>query len=267
VSPTVFLRTWRAQRAKLLAAAIALVVWGALMPIVFEAFKAQIDFIIGSGVIPQQFTQFGGGDLFSLQGTIALGFIHPIAVALTLVFALGFAVASVAGERQRGTLEVLLARPLSRRGLYLTLLAATVLFVAVTVAAQVLGIYVGGILAGAVGDLRADRVGLMWLNGVLVFAAFGSVSLAASVSFDRLTPALAISLAFILVSYFMEIIGTLWVDARGLQPYSLFHYLDPRGALAGSMTLGDWLAPIGVFVAGSIEALVVFPRRDLGAPA
>jgi len=267
VSPTVFLRTWCAQRAKLLAAAIALVVWGALMPIVFEAFKAQIEFIIGSGVIPQQFTRFGGGDLFSLEGTIALGFIHPIAVALTLVFALGFAVASVAGERQRGTLEVVLARPLSRRNLYLTLLAATVLFVAVTMAAQVLGIYVGATLAGAVGDLRADRLGLMWLNGVLVFAAFGSVSLAASVSFDRLTPALAVSLAFILVSYFMEIIGTLWVDARGLQPYALFHYLDPRGALAGTMTLGDWLVPIGVFVAGAIEALVVFPRRDLGAPA
>jgi hypothetical protein len=267
MSAKVFVRTWRAQRAKLLAVALGLLIWGSLMPIIFEAFKEQIQFIVGSGVIPQQLTQFGGGDLFTLQGTIALGFIHPIAVAMTLVFALGFAVAAVAGERQRGTLEVLLARPLSRRRLYLTLLGATILFVAVAMAAQVVGICIGATLAGALGELRADRLGMMWLNGVLVFAAFGSVSLAASVSFDRLSPALALSLAFVLVSYFLEILGSLWIDARGLQPYSLFHYLDPKGALNGSMTAGDWLVPFGVLAAAFIVAMVVFPRRDLGAPA
>ena len=109
------------------------------MPIVYEAFRERSSSSSGPGSSREQLTQFGGGDIFSLSGTIALGFIHPIAVALVLVFALGFAVASVAGERQRGTLEVLLARPLSRRRIYLTLLVATVLFVALAIAAQVLG--------------------------------------------------------------------------------------------------------------------------------
>lgn len=262
-----FLRTWRAQRVKLLLVAIALVIWGSLMPIVFEAFKEQIDLLLGSGAIPQQFVQFGGGDLFTLPGTIALGFIHPIAVALGLVFALGFAVNAVAGERQRGTLEVLLARPLSRRRLYLTLLVATLLFVAVAMAAQVLGTFIGATLAGALAELQPERLAVMWLNGVLVFMAIGAVALAASVSFDRLTPALGLSLAFILVSYFLEIIGSLWIDARGLQPYSLFHYLDPKGALTGTMTAADWLVPLAVFAAGFVAALVVFPRRDLAAPS
>ena len=262
-----FLRTWRAQRVKLLLVAVALVIWGSLMPIVFEAFKEQIDLLLGSGAIPQQFVQFGGGDLFTLPGTIALGFIHPIAVALGLVFALGFAVNAVAGERQRGTLEVLLARPLSRRRLYLTLLVATLLFVAVAMAAQVLGTFIGATLAGALGELQPERLAVMWLNGVLVFLAIGAVALAASVSFDRLTPALGLSLAFILVSYFLEIIGSLWIDARGLQPYSLFHYLDPKGALTGTMTAADWLVPLAVFATGFVAALVVFPRRDLAAPS
>ena len=267
MSGRLFLRTWRAQRAKLVAVAIGLTIWGSLMPVVYEAFKEQIKVLLGTGAIPQQFVQFGGGDLFTLPGTIALGFIHPIAVALTLVFALGFAVASVAGERQRGTLEVLLARPLSRRRLYLTLLVATILFVAIAMAAQVLGTFIGSSLSGSLAELQPERLGLMWLNGLLVFAAFGSIALAASVSFDRLTPALAVSLGFVLVSYFLEIIGSLWIDARGLQPYSLFHYLDPKGALNGTMTVGDWLIPLGVFGAGVIAALVVFPRRDLAAPS
>jgi hypothetical protein len=33
------------------------------------------------------------------------------------------------------------------------------------------------------------------------------------------------------------------------------------------MTVGDWLVPLGVFAAGVVESLVVFPRRDLAAPA
>jgi ABC-2 type transport system permease protein len=267
MSGQLFLRTWRAQRIKLLAVAIALTIWGSLMPVIYEAFKEQIQVLLGSGAIPEPLAQFGGGDLFTLPGTIALGFIHPIAVALALVFALGFAVASVAGERQRGTLEVLLARPLSRRRLYLTLLIATILFVAIAMAAQVLGTFLGATLSGALAELQPERLGLMWLNGLLVFAAFGSVALAASVSFDRLTPALALSLGFVLVSYFLQIIGSLWIDARGLQPYSLFHYLDPKGALTGTMTTGDWLVPIGVFLVGMAVSLTVFPRRDLAAPS
>ena len=266
MSARLFLRTWQAQRLKLLAVALALLVWGSLMPVIYEAFKDQIQLLLGSGAIPPALAQFGGGDLFSLAGMIALGFIHPIAVALVLVFALGFAVTAVAGERQRGTLEVLLARPLSRRRLYATLLVATILFVALAIAAQVVGVLVGATLAGAANELEPGQLGLMWLNGVVVFAAFGAVALAASVSFDRLTPALTVSLAFVLVSYFLEILGSLWVDARGLQPWSLFHYLDPRGALSGSMTLADWVVPLGVFVVAVAVALAVFPRRDLAAP-
>ena len=71
---------------------------------------------------------------------------------------------------------------------------------------------------------------------LLLFGAFGAIALLASVSFDRLSPALGMSLAIVLVSYFLEVLGSLWPDAKGLQPYSLFHYLDPKAILAGSPT-------------------------------
>ena len=58
-----------------------------------------------------------------LPGSIAVGYIHPIAIALLSVFAIVFPLSAVAGERQRGTLEVVLARPISRRSYYLTLFA------------------------------------------------------------------------------------------------------------------------------------------------
>lgn len=257
---------WRANRVRLLIVMAALAVWGSLLPIIFDAFGSQFEALMDSGVIPPQFAQFGGGDLFSLSGSVALGFIHPIAVGLNLVFALGFAAAAVAGERQRGTLEVLLARPISRRRLVLTIAVATALFVAATVAALVLGTLAGAALTGQTAELGTGNLPLLWLNGVLLYGAIGGVALAASVSTDRLTPAIGASLAFVLVSYFLDVIGELWPDAAWLQPLSVFHYIDPRADLSGLPDVGAFAILAGVVVVTVGYALVVFPRRDLAAP-
>ena len=61
-----------------------------------------------------------------------------------------------------------------------------------------------------------------------------SIGLAASASFDRLSPALGITIGFTIVSYFLEVLGSLWPDASVLQPYSLFHYLKPNDLLSGT---------------------------------
>jgi ABC-2 type transport system permease protein len=257
----------RANRFRLLLVAIGLVIWGAILPIIYDAFGEQFRSIMDSGIIPPQFAQFGNGDIFSLTGSVALGFIHPFAVALNMVFAVGFAGAVVAGERQRGTLEVLLARPISRRVLYLTAAFATAVFVGLTVAAQTLGTFVGAAVSGRVDELGAGNLPLLWLNGVLLYGAFAAVALASSVSFDRLTPALGVALAFVLVSYFLEAVGSLWPDAAFLRAYSLFHYLDARRALIGLPDSTDFAILGAVILIGVAYALVVFPRRDLAAPA
>jgi len=257
----------RANWFRLLLVAIGLVIWGAILPVIYDAFGEQFRSIMDSGIIPPQFAQFGGGDIFSLTGSVALGFIHPFAVALNMVFAVGFAGAAIAGERQRGTLEVLLARPISRRVLYLSAAFATALFVCVTVAAQTLGTLAGAAATGRVDELGAGNLPLLWLNAVLLYGAFGAVALAASASFDRLTPALGVALAFVLVSYFFEAVGSLWPDAAFLQDYSLFHYLDAQRALTGLPESRDFTILAAVIVVGVAYALVAFPRRDLAAPA
>ena len=246
---------------------IALTVWGALLPIVYGAFGQTFKDIIDSGMIPEELTQFGGGDIFSLSGSISLGAIHPISLILNSVFAVGFATAAIAGERQRGTLEVLLARPLSRRAAYLTLLVATLTFVAVGLVATMIGVTIGSTIAGVVDELPMERLPLVWLNGFLLFAAFASIGLAASVSFDRLTPALGITAAIVVVMYFLEVLGTFWPDAQVLQPYSLFHYYQPKAVLEGDAPVVNFALPAIVAVLGIVWSLVEFPRRDLAAPA
>ena len=183
------------------------------------------------------------------------------------MFSVGFSAGAIAGERQRGTLEVALARPVARRAFYLTLFAAAFGFVAVTVAALLAGGIAGSLFAGVSGELAIRNLPLLWLNAVLLFGSFMAVGLAASASFDRFSPALGVTIGFVVVMYFLDVLGSLWPAAEMLQPYSLFHYLKPKAILVGAGSLLDQGVLAAVIVAATAWALVVFPRRDLAAPS
>ena len=266
----VFGHVWRANATRVLVVTLALALWGTFLPIIYNAYGSVIKDIFASGAVPpqfQQFAEFGGGDLFSLSGSVALGFIHPIAVGLVLVLAVGFTSIALAGERQRGTLEILLSRPISRRRLVVTLAAAGALFIGIAVAGLLAGTLFGTTLTGQIDDLGVSQLPLLWLNGVLLFAAIGAISLLASASFDRLGQALGVTLAFVFASYFLDVLGSLWPDAKGLQPYSVFSYLDPKAILSGLPDATDF-AVLAIITAAALgAALVVFPRRDLAAPS
>ncbi len=267
MNTALFGHLWRSQRTKLLIVCLAMAAWNAFLPIIYNAFGAQMQALVDAGIIPRQLADFGGADVFSLGGSIALGYLHPISIILISIFAIGFTTAAVAGERQRGTLEVLLARPLSRRAVYATILAAAVAFVGLILVAASIGTLVGATIGGVLDQLAIDRLPFVWLNGMLMWGAIAAIGLAASVSFDRLTPAIGITLAIVIVSYFFYVLGSLWPDAKGLEPYSLFSYLDARDILSGSTDLLAFAVPAAVGAVAIVIALVVFPRRDLAAPS
>jgi len=102
MSWTFFKHLWRSQRAKLLIVSVAIFGWSTFLPVIYQSFGSQMKALIDSGVIPKQFTSFGGGDVFSLGGSIALGYIHPISIILVSIFAIGLTTSAVAGERQGG---------------------------------------------------------------------------------------------------------------------------------------------------------------------
>jgi len=258
---------WRSQRTKLLIVSLAMAAWNAFLPIIYNAFGAQMQSLVDAGVIPKQLADFGGADVFSLGGSIALGYLHPISIILVSIFAIGFATAAVAGERERGTLEVLLARPISRRRVYATLLLAALVFIGMILLAASLGTLIGSAIAGVLDQLPIGRLPLVWLNGLLLWGAFAAIGLAASVSFDRFAPAIGATLAIVIVSYFLYVLGSLWPDAKGLEPYSLFHYLTTRDILDGTTDLVGFglLAAVGAIAI--VYAVVEFPRRDLAAPS
>ncbi len=259
-------RTWQAQRARVGLIALALAVWAFLMPVIYASFGRQLEAILQTGIIPQAFLRLMGADPFSLDGAVALGAVHPIALALQVTYPVGFAAAAIAGERQRGTLEVLLSRPISRRSLFLTLLLVITGFGILTTAAETLGTVAGAMAYGVAGGLDGGQMAFLAVNTALLLAALAAISLAASASFDRLTPALGISLGVVLLGYVLEILGTLWPDAEFLQPLSPFHYLHPLEILAGQGKMTDLVVLAAVAVVATAFGLWRFPRRDLAAP-
>jgi ABC-2 type transport system permease protein len=267
VNRVLLIRTLGANRIRLLACAVGISAWGLILPVIYSTFGRELAGIVEGNPFLRQFSQFGGGDIFSLSGSIALGFIHPFSVALLSVFAIGFPLAAIAGERQRGTLEVLLARPISRRSLYVTVFVAGALFLGVLLALELTANVLSASLLGVVDELDVTNVPGVWINGWLLFLAFLAIGLAASVSFDRLAPALGITLTVLLVMYVVDVVSSLWPDAAWLSDYSLFHYVKAKQILEGTLAIGDLGLLTAVVAIAVAVALFVFPRRDIAAPS
>ena len=261
------LRTWRWLASRTAVIGLAVVAWGWLMPFLYGQFSELIREMVTSNPVFEQMSSFGSGNLFTLGGTLTLGVQHPLIIAMFAVFAVGTAATAIAGERQRGTLEVLLARPIPRRTVYLTLFAAVAGILALLLLLLLAGMYAGSASQGLLDELRVGELPVVWMNGFLLWLAFASFSLAASASFDRAGPAIGLSVGYLLLNYFLEILGSLWTDAAWSQEYSLFHHFQVAEILDGAVDPFDFVI-LAVAVAVPLAwGLVVFPRRDVAAPA
>jgi ABC-2 type transport system permease protein len=266
VSLRVLRQTLYWQRSRLLVVGLVAFAWGALVPTFYTTFQDLFAGLVEGG-FPENLLNFGSGSLFSLGGAMTIGVQHPIGISLVAVFAVGAAAGAVAGERETGTLEVLLARPLSRRRLYVSVGVAVLVSIAITLALLLIGQVISINLLGVADEIDQALVPLVWVNGMLLWGAFAAFSLAASVSFDRRGPAIGLSLAYLGVNYFFEILGSFLPDLEWTQEYSLFHHFNPGEIVSGKLDPFDLALLAAAVVLPVLWALVVFPRRDLAAPA
>ncbi len=240
---------------------------GVIMPVMFAAFGEEVGQFVESVPLLAQLANFGGGNMFSITGAVAMGFTHPFTLLLVGIMAVAYPALAIAGERDAGTLEVTLARPISRHSLYATLFVAGVLFVALLIGILVLTTLATLIVVGKGDQIPLAYQAELWFAGVLLFIAFMSLAFATSVESDRAGPAIGIPAIFILLNYLAFAIGSIWPDVQWAADWSMFHLLKARDVLADGLALSDvlvMLAFIAVFVG---IAWYRFPRRDLPAPS
>ena len=262
VNVALFRQAWAANAVRLVVIAAGLVLMGVVMPVMYAAFGQEVGEFVESVPLLAQFSNFGGGDLFSLTGAVAMGFSHPFTLLLIGIMAIAFPALAIAGERDKGTLEVTLSRPISRHGLYLTLFLAGTLFVGAADRGPGRG-HRGHHGAGGVRGRGSTRLsGPAVVGRYAAVVAFMALAFAVSVGSDRAGPAIGIPAVFVLLNYLAFAIGSIWPDMRWLQDYSMFNLLKARDILNGGVAPSD-LIVMALFAAVFIGlAWYRFPRRD-----
>jgi ABC-2 type transport system permease protein len=235
---------------------------------------------------------------------LAVQLLHPVVITLACIWAVGRAAGAVAGELDRGTMELLLSQPVPRNRLIL----AHLIVDAVVIPTLCLSIVAGTRLGlAAVGPFEVDYSVLDKVKtpfpiprgpavlavdaspqpaavlhlGALMFAVSG-LALAISSANRSRWRATGIAVLVVVGMFVANVIGQLWDAAAVVRPFTLFFYYQPQEVwLAGDWTVdlgdgwnGGWpllqlpaaAVLFGVGAAGYLVALRVFTRRDLPAP-
>ncbi len=256
-----FRHMWRRNWLKVAAVSGGCLVWGFLAPVIDKSVISTLQ-----KALPPRLGNFGSGTLNTFPGVITVMFEHPLLVALVSTIALAITIPALAGQRQRGTLEMLLARPIKRSTLVATVALAVASMLLLALLAMVVGILAGSSVEGLSDQVPVRELLVVWLWSALLYGAFASFALAASATSNRNGPAISWTLGFLIVNYFFEILGGFWDQAKAWQPYSLFHHFQAADILAGRLSGFD-VTVLGLAIVIPLAyALYVFPRRDLPAP-
>ncbi len=196
-----------------------------------------------------------------------MAFSHPFTLLLLGIMAIAFPALAIAGERDKGTLEVTLSRPISRHGLYATLFTAGVFFITLLVAVLVITTGLAIVGVGFGGEVGVANMVQLWFADALLYVAFMAMAFAVSVESDRAGPAIGIPAAFVLLNYLAFAIGSIWPEMRWLHDYSMFNLLKARDILEAGASLSDIVVMLLFTTAFVVFAWYRFPRRDLPAPA
>jgi ABC-2 type transport system permease protein len=246
--------------------------FGTLLRLIFE----------GPGKLMQ--TLMGGESIqiTSIKDMITIGYVHPLVQTILCIWAVGRAAGALAGEIDRGTMELLLAQPLARSRVILAHLCLDLVAIPVLCLAVWGGTWLGTWAVGIGDAVDPWTFGpALWNVAALLFAVSGyTMWLSARGRFRGRVMGVAVLIT--LIQFLVNVIGQMW-DAMGpLRPFTVFYYYQPqqiilRDKWSVAVTMpwqdaGIYYAVNGVAVLVAVGAigyglaLWKFTRRDLPAP-
>jgi ABC-2 type transport system permease protein len=207
---------------------------------------------------------FGGSGAFDLStgaGYLNIELFSLVVPALLVVVAIGYGARTIAGEQQAGTLELVLANPVTRRrvllekvvGLVATLgaLAAVVAVIVVVVGALVdLGVTAGHVVAACLGAL-------------LVALFSGLVAIFVGAATGRRSVAIGVATVVFAASYLIVGLAGLVSWLEPLRIISPLYHANGTEPLVHGLPVGNYLTLIGMSVAVLLATVMVFERHDL----
>jgi len=216
--------------------------------------------------LPEGMLSFFGAEVSfdTLEGYLSVEFFSFAHVALA-VFAILAGTAVIAGEESQGTLELLLAEPVTRLRLGTMKLVALATVTAVIIVLILACFWVGVLVAGV--ETSGARITvamvLMWLFQLTI--AYLSV-LFSLVLPSRLFAGTAMAVLLI-ASYILESLSRLVAGLEPFRPLMVTTYYRGQEALTGQVSWGHVAGLVGLLVVAFLLTLALFQRRDIGVSA
>jgi len=215
----------------------------------------------GPGKVLQ--TILGGEDtrFDNPQHLLVAGYLYPFVQVIFCIWAIGRSAGAIAGELERGTMELLLSMPLARSKLILAHLLVDLTAIPLLCLALWLGTEFGCWLVGpfvvdpsiwTVLKLPQPEIPKMlivntavlapalWNVAALLFSISG-ITLAISAAGRFRNRVLGFAILFFLVQFLVNVIGQFWNQIAFLRPFTLFYYYQPQRIV----TLNEWWVKIG----------------------
>lgn len=210
----------------------------------------------------QSFLAFGGAvDYSSAAGYLGIELFSLMVPLLLLVAAIGTGAGTIAGEEERGTLELLLANPVSRTKVVLEKTVALVAEIAGLGLVLWLALWVGALLTNM--DISAGHLAAATLSAVLLALAYGAIAILLGAATGRRTVAIGLTAAAAVAAYLVNGLAPL-VDALDVvQKLSPFYHYAVGDPLRQGVSFVHMGVLVGIAVVATALAPWFFSRRDV----
>jgi len=158
---------------------------------------------------------------------------HPIVLSIVWGLALVLCTRVPAAEIERGTIDVLLGWPVSRRAVYLSEGLVCLAAGALLLASGLLGFAIS--TSTLSDEVRPDLGGTLFTlaNLFALYLAVAGIAQCIASACDRRGQALGLAVAVLLASYLLSFLSTLWAPAGRLAFLSCVHYYQPAQVMLG----------------------------------
>jgi ABC-2 type transport system permease protein len=257
---------WR-RRTGLLWWALGLVAVTGLLAVAYPTVRnnAELDRTF-AGLSPsvQALLGMGGGlTLTSPAGYLNSQFFANLLPVMLLAYGVGVAGWTVAGDEAAGTLEVLLANPVSRIGVALARAAALGLLLAGLTAVCAVALVVMAPPAGLDQGLPAVRIAQATLASGCLALTFSAVAFALGAATGNRPAALGVAAALAVSGFVIEGLAERVTALRPVRAASPWHWLLGSDPLQQGLPWRAWLLPLAVSTLLVLLGSLRFAGRDL----
>ena len=210
----------------------------------------------------QSFLAFGGAvDYSSAAGYLGIELFSLMVPLLLLVAAIGTGAGAIAGEEERGTLELLLANPVSRTKVVLEKTIALVAEIAGLGVVLWLALWVGALLANM--DISAGHLAAATFSAVLLALAYGAIAILLGAATGKRSLAIGLTAAAAVAAYLVNGLAPL-VDALDVvQKLSPFYHYAVGDPLREGISFTHMAVLVAIAVVATALAPWFFSRRDV----